>query len=774
MPLSVADSDNDAEELSIEPSIERRASKCLVANETETISVVTTVNGTNEHSTGSTERLRSQIRSAERHLLDPSINMASSKGQSSMSPAAQAGKRRSMSVFGSQLLTSPEKAASRSMSMKSCSSERYSARINDGESVFAAFRNDGPSSAVSQGGKYTKHSGNASSHGLPSGSIQADFINHEPAVMFRGTGDTLADGASSQDRMVEAAVGSKRGLDMSGVKSIPSDEAGSSSFPWSTSEATPAVKETIGASRRQTSGAGGEPPDDTQGPDHNESFCQAQIKFTPRHEIQVAANEDGESATLSATASNEVDDTFASNRIRSPANTCTLRSSPRVEIFAQRAKSPMPADTMLSSDTQRTIRGRKRKPPQELMELTDFDDSAVGLPKERYEPRLSRRRATQLAEEVRDWSVVPEKALKAGAKRRRTEATATSIRSTQETLAVIAQWACPSKAKINHKVESPEKLQKHNITESSPSEVVNAAVTTLNETPAQMAQECSLSKVALNSDEAFVKPAPKQNPSRAKSKRAHTTIFEDHVDFSRPERRLTLSQQQAARTLEHKSQDDDAGQVSQRMKRKIADNESTGDHEDTSLSKEKVVKVDHQSSTRRSSGRLSQVALTAHKNEDNAKAPHSPEVEVDNIDNVTGSAAMAHGNTRLPKNRGRSPNDAEIQQQRDFTELRQEPASRQSAVGTENAGLKLGEPSSDQPPLEKVAMPTSSKPSTPVVQAPTPSPERVTAKSEQIPYKIKQQVHSPIKSSSKAVFRVGLSKRQRIPPLLRTMKPQKK
>jgi len=692
-----------------------------------------------------------------------------------MSPAAQAGKRRSMSVFGSQLLTSPEKAARRSKSMKSCSSDKYSARIDDGEGAFAVFRNDGPSSAISQGGKFTKHSGNASSHGLPSGSIQADFINHAPAVMFRGTGDTLADGASSQDRMVEAAVGSKKGLDMSGVKSIPSDEAGSSSFPWSTSEATPAVKEAIGASRRQTSGASGEPPDNTQGPDHNESFCQAQIEFTPRHEIQVAANEDRESATLSAAASTEADDAFASNGVRSPANTCTLRSSPRVEIFAQPAKSPMPADTMLFSDTQRTIRGRKRKPLQELMEPSNFDDSSVGLPKERYEPRLSRRRTTQLAEEVRDWSVVPEKALKAGAKRRRTEGTATSIRSTQETLAVIAQWACPSKAKNNHEVESPEKLREHNVTEPSPSEVVNAAVTTLNETPAQLAQECSPSKAALNSDGTFVKPAPKQNPSsRAKSKRAHTTIFEDHIDFSRPQRRLTLSQQQAARTLEHKSQDDDAGQVSQRMKRKIADNESTGDHDDTSLSKEKVVKVDHQSSTRRSSGRLSQVALTAHRNEDNAKAPHSPEVEVDSVETATDSAAMAHGNNRFPKNRGRSPNAAEMQKQRDLTEMRQEPASRHSAVGTENAGLKLGKPSSDQPPLEKVPMITSSKPSTPVVQAPTPSPERVTAESEQIPYTIKQQVHSPIKSSSKAVFRVGLSKRQRIPPLLRTMKPQKR
>ncbi|KAI7366984.1 hypothetical protein KC336_g21245, partial [Hortaea werneckii] len=60
-------------------------------------------------------------------------------------------------------------------------------------------------------------------------------------------------------------------------------------------------------------------------------------------------------------------------------------------------------------------------------------------------------------------------------------------------------------------------------------------------------------------------------------------------------------------------------------------------------------------------------------------------------------------------------------------------------------------------------------------QAPTPSPEKSgVGKSTPPPNRASPTSHSPIKSNSKVPYRVGLSKRQKIPSLLRTMRPPKR
>lgn len=755
MSLSVADSDDDAEELSFETSIERLGLPDISIYEAKTPGIAA-MDGTNEHTTGSIDQLRKQIQNVERHLFDFPVNVASSKEVSSMSTAAQARKRRSTSVVGFQSSASPEKTAKRSKTMKDSLWERHFARTDANEEASAAFH-DANSATTYQTAKFTEHSDNASSHALPTESIQTDFINHEPVVMFKDTGDTVADGASSQNRMVEAAFSSKKGLDTSAIKSIFSDEVTSSSFPWPASEGTPAVKEAIVAPAMSSAGPGEILPDEPKGPENNEIPHSAKVELSSIPVLQVAANEDKQSSSSNVTISSEVDDAYASNNVRSPANTCTRRSCPRVEVFAQSTKSPNLAGEMLSPDMQRSIRGRKREPPQELTMPVNSDGIPVALPKDSCQPRPCRRRATQLAEEVIECLGAPEKALKAGAKRRKTEATATSLRSTQETLAAIAQWACPTKAINKCEVISPKKLREDGVTEPSLGEGPNVASNIPKETSAQSAQEDSPSKASLNSDEVFVKPAPKQkSSSKAKSKRAHTTIFEDHIEFSNPQRRLTLSQQQAARTLEHKSKNDGAGQIIRQRKGQIVYDANTDEHEimekqeATSLLIGNVPKVVDQASTVHDTGEVLLVASTANKNEANENASHDPQIQVKSVENTSEDAVEVLGNSRFPKEREKPSNTGATQEQRESTEIRQEPASRPSAVGMEDTGI-------------------------PVVQALAFSPEQPSAaESDPIPNPITKTVHSPIRCSSKAAFRVGLSKKQRIPPLLRMMKPQKK
>ena len=69
------------------------------------------------------------------------------------------------------------------------------------------------------------------------------------------------------------------------------------------------------------------------------------------------------------------------------------------------------------------------------------------------------------------------------------------------------------------------------------------------------------------------------------------------------------------------------------------------------------------------------------------------------------------------------------------------------------------------------------KTSQPATEIPTPSPEKTGINATATPPKEAKRSptsHSPIKGSSTMPLRVGLSKRYRIPPLLRTMHPPKR
>ena len=88
------------------------------------------------------------------------------------------------------------------------------------------------------------------------------------------------------------------------------------------------------------------------------------------------------------------------------------------------------------------------------------------------------------------------------------------------------------------------------------------------------------------------------------------------------------------------------------------------------------------------------------------------------------------------------------------------------SIEGEDALLKSEETSSN---IDNRKRPIGAHPALPPERSsekPAATPEKTT--------KASQTMHSPIKSSTKVAYRVGLSKRHRIPPLLRTMKPPKR
>jgi hypothetical protein len=76
------------------------------------------------------------------------------------------------------------------------------------------------------------------------------------------------------------------------------------------------------------------------------------------------------------------------------------------------------------------------------------------------------------------------------------------------------------------------------------------------------------------------------------------------------------------------------------------------------------------------------------------------------------------------------------------------------------------EPTKESTPAKQIAteIPTPS----PELQPPAPAEKTAAPKK---PAKVSPPAHSPIKSSSPAPYRVGLSKKHRIPSLLRVMRP---
>ncbi|KAH9822779.1 DNA binding domain with preference for A/T rich regions, partial [Teratosphaeria destructans] len=592
------DSDDDGDGVSLEPEIPATKSQPCGRQEgpaanidTESVEERTFkpgLDGTDEQqSITSTERLRKEIRSAERHLVRDS-----GETKSSDSSAGKASKRRHTEVRGPGIggsMTSSERSVKRIKTLKTYGSKHRSAlALPDDEGDFSRLRDN--ERRLSGGG------------GLVDGPLGRGFIEHEPRQMFDDSGSTAVYGTASQERMLEAARGRADGGGF-GMMTLPvSDPERSSSFPWSPSVQTQGRLQVWGEAEL---GAGGGTGDaelatgggmgdvhvaddvDGAGPANvathvDDSHADAASKFSsPRGAVRQSGTQpqDPEFALLQE-PSRQVTD------LNHAPQTPGLRSSPRVEI---------PVSTTISA--QKTTKARKRKLSDGPTELLNSEEVAIGLPKECYVPRLSRRR-TQAAEEPIDYSVRPEKAAKI--KRNKTTAIAKSSPSQQSRPSTnpatdtstkvvkqsegVAGLETPRSLRKNHVVtsedlgvtpetgqawsminkwlKSPEGQQNdpkgvpslHACVEdhqplqpprcepaiSPPAENVGVEASDTAKAqagddivvkPAQRQDKGLLTAPPKQDDEMFIKPAPKQKTtaSKAKAKRRATTIFEDHV-----------------------------------------------------------------------------------------------------------------------------------------------------------------------------------------------------------------------------------------------------
>ncbi|KAK5115614.1 hypothetical protein LTR85_009785 [Meristemomyces frigidus] len=781
-PAILADSDDDGDDLILEPDADQ-PQPLPGSND------VPAVDGTNEQSTGSTERLQNQIRSAERAFFTASPKKMATNApavRSSGSPTTQANKRRRTAAVGSVAASSAEKRAKR---MKTYSAKHSSALAVDQETAFAGLREDGQAAATSQSARFTEHSDANSSNGLPAGSIKAGFVNHEPNVMFRDTGSTAVDNESSQQRMIERALSSKKGLSTSVSKLLESDEPKSSSFPWSASEQTQSTKKATFPEDQPGSGDNRQMhPDHVQGeaeqdmqPSGTSGQSAAPVQHQVGEELRPANGlEQSWQEILEAAKTKEA--------ARKADPTPKLRSSPRVEIAAPpvEAESPVPsAGAAPAASVPKSTKGRKRMVQEEATDPLNSDDIAVGLPKERYMPRPSRRRATQIEEESIDFSVRPEKA----AKLKRTKTTAVAKYAPYEGTSaqqggdgIDAEHAASGafegtteKAVQALRPDAINDRQTHSTDTPKHAETAKPPLQLSKSTSVQPEDSADSPIKTLDDDEIFVKPTPKAKSS-ARTKRSHTTLFEDHVDFAGSQRAPSLTQQQAKRKSALKGIGDEVTQATQRKRRKVVDEDDDEDElaleppkEDRKAENHQAEKPDDQEEEppkKRGRGRPPKAAAST-------KAKSAEKVLEDSDAEPEEDHDSEPEEDEVPKKKGRGrPAKAAAAK---TTEAKQQPAKVAEVMDKSTTQMEtVGDAFNNSDALP--TSPCPSKPRTPSIQAPTPSPDKIqAAKTTLTPQqKPSPTSHSPLKSSSKVPLRVGLSKRQRIPPLLRMMKAPKR
>lgn len=733
------------------------------------------------------ERIQRQMEEVQRSLFADSGEQARSGSGNAVLPnipAMQPLKRANSTMDNAKPMTSMEKLKiKRQKTSTGVATPEPGLPALQKPGFFARFAQDPKAARTSDPVRYSDHSGAGNSSALPTGSLQADFVNHEPAVMFKGTGSTVAENSSSIDRMAEEARHGKADKS-SMIKLVDSDEAHkSSSFPWSASEQTDSAKP---ERSKDLPAVTGEP----------ETEAAAAMKDA---NVAQALFQGQESSVGVAASSNTQEQQPFDNKEVPPAEREGMISSPVVQVnVAQEidqtlnTTSPSTKAPHAPKPEPKAGRGRKRKVQEEASEPLDSDDIGVGLPKERYQPRPSKRRATQATELAIDYSVRPEKA--ARSKRSKTTTHVEVLPGElSETGEARKSFEKDQKSK-GSKTKRPGEMNEsstaketdvgaaESITEvpskDSPDKAPNPSPTvqlpapnsvTVTSPQRPVTRSSQASSQASNDDGVFKKPLPKLKSAK-KSMRSKTTIFEDHVDFLGSQRSPTLSQQQAARASALRDVKNEATPAKPRRNTKrVIDDDEDEDEEDELAHEFEQPPPDEDEGPvpeKRGRGRPPKCASKT----SGKKSDKSAEKVMDNSDDGEGDEIAVEPPKK--RGRGRPPKS---------TEKKDEPAgdsqANKQASMTQQTGRSPTPPRAFVEPLSPMA---KSKPPTPEptraeTKIPTPSPEKqAPVKEAETPQKPSRQSptsHSPIKQFSAVPLRVGLSKKYRIPSLLKMVRP---
>ncbi|KAK0311299.1 hypothetical protein LTR01_003294 [Friedmanniomyces endolithicus] len=795
--LELADSDSDGEDvIAVEPAeeIAGAAGTVLLPSLLATRHVPDAASfkvaaardassGGVEESTGSTERISRDIREAERALLE-----GSGEGEDS---GREVGEVRGVDV--GELGTGGRK---RRVTEGVLGSGNGSA--GRGAKRMKTYGGGLSETETRAGGAVTLHSSDGL---LPRGTLRANFADHEPIVMFGGDsgGSTAVDGSSEQRRMVELAWSEGRGVGTSAGRlgeSKSEEQRSSSSFPWTASVKTPYGKTPASGSGEKgvsaENGADGRSP--LASNKHVETCGEVTGEVIDAPLLEENTIKLGESAATDASAA-------------PGAMAPVSRSSPRVEINLHVEPAPSPTKPAPETTTQKSTRGRKRKIREPSSEAITSDDRqlrddlrAAGLEKERYVPRPSRRRATQALEMPVDFSVAPERAAKAKRVKSTGNMNAANFDGTLDVTTPTAELqkvsppgsthALAEHVEVNGSHERPKELPaKLDVPEQLSKRELATSIELDDKSAAPVVDESSgKSQVRLmedGDDDVFVKPMAKPKP-KTKARRSHTTIFEDHVSFGASQRTPTLSQQQAKRKSALQALVDEGAAIANQKKRRTIVQDDEDDEDDPgqtppeSQRKQTKVVLDDEDA----------VDLLAPGASADKEDKPEPVIEVE-------EAPKKRGRGRPPKN---APSELQAVEEVlgapgsdleksavEADEVPKKPARRRKSTTSD---AHTTEPAESELPSEgKKNLKISSEHDAnacaaadpapvraPATQEPTPSPEKVVkvVKAASMPSKSSPTSHSPLKSSSAVPLRVGLNKRQRIAPLLRSIKPVKR
>ncbi|KAF2496341.1 hypothetical protein BU16DRAFT_617788 [Lophium mytilinum] len=254
------------------------------------------------------------------------------------------------------------------------------------------------------------------------GSIQDDFEHHQPLAMFPEMSSTVPNNTQTQQRLMDELLRSHH-PNMPVAMPLPDQTTQNSSIPWSAYMTTPSENRDAPEDSIRQSG-------DSLGNEHAQPQASSRTPTVHTDQAQSATeSKTGKEASGSAELI-PVDNRRIAERTRSqsvPDNDNSPKTKPRLE-----KRKPTP-----------TIKQHG------VIDLED-DDEAFGLPKERYRPRPSRSRSTNvILEDPIDFSVRPEKAKKSRSKRNNTTGSIGHLvlSSSEKAERICAMGFSPSNAK---------------------------------------------------------------------------------------------------------------------------------------------------------------------------------------------------------------------------------------------------------------------------------------------------------------------------------------
>ncbi|KAK4983727.1 hypothetical protein LTR50_007046 [Elasticomyces elasticus] len=779
----------------------------------------------------STEILKRQLQEAHRALVEESQNAKKTQiattgiEEVSNPPLSNRASKRRKTTSSLNHSPSPPKKAQRTITIKTYGSKDVQ---NSGETLKSGFV---ASISAQAGSRRAERLGSGaaacnSDQRLPweqPDMLGSDFAAHDPHFMFPDRSSTVPDNTMTQQRLVEEALSLKRSFGIGRAGHTENTLPTSSSGPWSTSVDTPpegtSSTRSLRSKRRSPTKIVTE---DEDLHDFAESLCDQDQNTHHEDYPRPSQQEESSRQTRAAPSADSplkrkrIEELSASKVLQSEKNSVqgikvleqNLAEAVQSELKVDDARV-VGTETVARTEesVQGTLRTKKRKIQEDFgIDELNSDDRAIGLPKERYNARPSRSRSIQVVGDPVDYSIVPGRS--ARVKRRKTAST-TSVGSPEmEKVTVLTEMGFTasrskqalreSKGNVEAAVESlssPSKARKHSARTlgspaSSHSRTRTARTTTLD---TEGSTQVKRSRMALELEdfnpagrkEAFPEdlpplkgqdaspkdgshtfavstestqqetgsvhaelqhveitvarqapepPSAKNKTKSSRAKRSKTTIFEDHIGLEHMSPSQNLQQQQAIRktALESDSKSTQRLEATQKKRRSMPQDDVIN-----KLGDEGQEEPVQELPKKRGRGRPKSTQ----------KAPETSEQGAGNVERAASPSAKE---------------DGVLQEIENDTSGRPPPPPDSDPSPNQTLPPNTSEEAATTPSKLNDGLPRATL-STALLEDPQDAPQKAVSKP------LDPTLHSPIKGG-KVPYRVGLSKRQRIQPLLRALK----